>query len=72
MQVCDVAVIGGGVMGASVAFWLTRMQPGIAVTVIEPDPSYARAATALSVASIRQQFTTPVNVKLSRFGIEFL
>jgi glycine/D-amino acid oxidase-like deaminating enzyme len=72
MQVCDVAVIGGGVMGASVAFWLTRMQPGIAVTVIEPDPSYARAATALSVASIRQQFTTPVNVKISRFGIEFL
>ncbi|MGC5198535.1 FAD-dependent oxidoreductase, partial [Aphanothece microscopica] len=40
MQSCDVAVIGGGVMGASVAFWLTRMQPGLAVTVIEPDPSY--------------------------------
>lgn len=72
MQVCDVVVIGGGVMGASVAFWLTRMQPGIAVTVIEPDPTYARAATALSVASIRQQFTTAVNVKISRFGIEFL
>lgn len=72
MAVCDVAVIGGGVMGASVAFWLTRMQPGLAVTVIEPDPSHARAATALSVASIRQQFTTEVNVKISRFGIDFL
>jgi FAD-dependent oxidoreductase domain-containing protein 1 len=72
MESCDVAVMGGGVMGASAAFWLTRMQPGLRVTVIEPDPGYARAATALSVASIRQQFTSAVNVKISRFGIEFI
>lgn len=68
----DVLVIGGGVMGASVAFWLTRMHPGVAVMVVEQDPSYAHAATALSVASIRQQFTTAVNVEISRFGIEFI
>lgn len=69
---CDVAIVGGGVMGASVAFWLTRMQPGLSVTVVERDPSYARAATALSLASVRQQFTTEVNVKISRFGIELI
>lgn len=69
---CDVAIVGGGVMGASIAFWLTRMQPGLSVTVIERDPSYAKAATALSLASVRQQFTTEVNVKISRFGIEFI
>jgi glycine/D-amino acid oxidase-like deaminating enzyme len=68
----DVAVIGGGVMGASAAYWLTRMQPGLSVTVYERDPSYAQAATALSAASIRQQFSTAVNVRISRFGIEFL
>lgn len=71
-QTADVVVIGGGVMGASVAFWLTRMRPGLRVTVVERDPTHARAATALSVASIRQQFTSPVNVRLSRFGIGFL
>lgn len=71
-QGADVAIIGGGVMGASLAFWLTRMQPGISVTVVERDPTYARAATALSAASIRQQFSSEVNVKLSRFGIEFI
>jgi glycine/D-amino acid oxidase-like deaminating enzyme len=70
--VADVVVIGGGVMGASAAFWLTRMAPGLKVAVIEPDPTYARAATALSVASIRSQFSSAVNVKMSRFGIEFL
>jgi glycine/D-amino acid oxidase-like deaminating enzyme len=69
---CDVAVIGGAVIGASVAWWLTRLSPGLRVTVIEPDPSYARAATALSVASIRSQFSNPVNVAISRFGIGFL
>jgi glycine/D-amino acid oxidase-like deaminating enzyme len=68
----DVAVIGGGVMGASVAFWLTRMAPGLSVTVVERDPTLARSATARSVASIRQQFTSAVNVRLSRFGIGFL
>ena len=68
----DVLVIGGAVMGASVAFWLTRMQPGLSVMVVEKDASFAHSATALSVASIRQQFTTAVNVEISRFGIDFI
>ena len=68
----DVVVIGGAGVGASVAYWLTLMQPGLDVLVVEQDPSFARASTALSVASIRQQFTTAVNVEISRFGIEFI
>ncbi|PZR00937.1 MAG: FAD-binding oxidoreductase [Cereibacter sphaeroides] len=68
----DVVVIGGAVMGASAAYWLTRMQPGLSVLVVERDPTFAKAATALSAASIRQQFTTKVNVQISRFGIEFI
>lgn len=68
----DVVIVGGAVMGASAAFWLTRMQPGLQVLVVERDPSFARAATALSVASIRSQFSAPVNVAISRFGIGFL
>ena len=68
----EVLIAGGAVMGASVAFWLTRMDPGIRVTVVEPDPSYATSSTALSAAGIRSQFTNPVNVEISRFGIEFI
>lgn len=68
----DVAIVGGAAMGASAAYWLTRYAPGLRVIVIERDPTYARAATALSVASIRQQFSNPVNVEISRFGIGFL
>ena len=69
---CDVVIVGGGVMGAAAAWWLTRLSPGLSVTVLERDPSHARAATALSVASIRQQFTNPVNVAVSRFGLEVI
>jgi FAD-dependent oxidoreductase domain-containing protein 1 len=68
----DVIIIGGAVMGSSVAWWLTRLNPGMDVLVLERDPSFAQASTALSVASIRQQFTTAVNVKISRFGVDFI
>lgn len=65
-------VAGGGVMGAAAAFWLTRLSPGLSVAVIERDPGHARSSTALSVASIRSQFSHPVNVQISRFGIGFI
>ncbi|MBL9058289.1 MAG: FAD-binding oxidoreductase, partial [Rhodobacteraceae bacterium] len=68
----DVVIIGGAVMGASCAYWLTRMQPGLRVLVAERDISFAKASTALSVASIRSQFSTAVNVKISRFGVDFI
>ena len=68
----EVVIVGGAVMGASAAYWLTRLQPGLSVLVVERDPSFARAATALSVASIRQQFSTGVNVAISAFGIGFI
>ena len=69
----DVVIIGGAVMGSAAAFWLTRLAgQGLSVLVLEADPSYARASTALSVASIRQQFSNPINVKISRYGIDFI
>jgi len=69
---CDVAILGGGVIGAATAFWLTRMDPGLQVRVIERDPSYRHASTALSAASIRLQFSAEINVKISLFGLEFI
>lgn len=69
----DIAIIGGGVMGWSAAFWLARLGGGkMKIAVLERDPSHARSATALSVASIRYQFSNPVNVRLSAFGMRFL
>lgn len=65
--------MGGGAIGSSVA-WHLAADPAFArdVVVVERDPTYARASSALSASSIRQQFSTPLNIHLSRFGIGFL
>ncbi len=69
----DVVVAGGAAIGGSVAYHLAA-DPGFKgrVLVLEPDPTYARAASALSAASIRQQFSSAVNIRISLFGIGFL
>ncbi|WP_114811310.1 NAD(P)/FAD-dependent oxidoreductase [Paraburkholderia kururiensis] len=67
-----VVIVGGGVIGSSVAYFLRATDPTVSVTVIERDPTYARSSSALSAASIRQQFSTPLSIQMSLFGIEFL
>jgi FAD-dependent oxidoreductase domain-containing protein 1 len=68
----QVVVIGGGVMGSALAYWLTRLDPSLQITVVERDPSYEHASSALSAASIRQQFSTAVNIRISQASIAFL
>jgi glycine/D-amino acid oxidase-like deaminating enzyme len=66
-----VVIIGGGAIGSSTAYWLTT-EPGLEVVVVERDPTYSKASSALSASSIRQQFSTPVNIAIGRFGFAFL
>ncbi|MBV9521163.1 MAG: FAD-binding oxidoreductase [Alphaproteobacteria bacterium] len=69
----DVVIVGGGVMGCSAAYWLAA-NPDFtgSILIVERDPTYATATTALSVGSIRQQFSTPENILMSLFGADFL
>ncbi|MFF8649731.1 L-2-hydroxyglutarate oxidase [Streptomyces griseoluteus] len=42
---CDVLVVGGGIVGLSTAYALTRAAPGTRVTVLEKEPGPARHQT---------------------------
>lgn len=72
-ETADIVIAGGAAMGSSLACHLAQ-HPGFKgrVIVVEKDPTYARSASALSAASIRQQFSSPVNIRISLHGIDFL
>ncbi|WP_022727860.1 NAD(P)/FAD-dependent oxidoreductase [Fodinicurvata sediminis] len=69
----DVVIVGGGVIGSAVAYFLLA-DPDFQgrVAVVERDPTYQTGATARSAGSIRQQFSTAVNVRISQYGAHFL
>ena len=69
----DVVIAGGAVMGSAVAYFLAA-DPAFAgsILVVERDPSYRACATTLSWGGIRQQFSTPENVRMGLFGAEFV
>lgn len=72
LQASDVVIVGGGVIGSSIAYFLAE-EAGFTgtVMVVEKDPTYADSSTARSVGGIRQQFSTPENIEMSRFGAAF-
>lgn len=72
-ETADVVIVGGAAIGSSVAYHLAA-DPGFKgrVVVIEKDPTYRYSASALSAASIRQQFSSAVNIRISLHGIGFL
>jgi glycine/D-amino acid oxidase-like deaminating enzyme len=68
----DVVVIGGGVMGSATAWHLLAQAPGLSVAVIEPEPSYAEAASSTASGGVRQLFSRPENVLMSRYTHEVI
>ena len=67
----DIVVIGGGAIGAAVAYYVKSADPGIGVTVIERDPTYELASTPRASGGIRRLFALPENIELSKYSIDF-
>src|SRR5437764_12779393 len=68
----DIIIIGGGVVGSSVAFNL--LQDGFKgrVLVIERDPSYQFASSALAMGGVRQQFMSAANIQMVQYSLSVL
>jgi len=67
----DVVIVGGAAVGAAAAYFLAAAG-GASVLLLERDPSFVHCATTRSLASIRHQFSTPENIRMSMFGTAFL
>ncbi len=68
----DIVIAGGGIIGSCTAFFLRELGFTGSVLVLERDLSLRTASTTLSAASIRQQFSTALNARMSQFGFSFL
>ena len=73
MKHYDVVLIGGAIMGASVAWSLTE-NPDFNgnILVVERDLTYAQCSTGHTSGCIRQQFSPELNIKISQYAAEFI
>ncbi len=65
----DILIIGGGIIGSSIAYHLARDGRAGRITVIERDHTYAEASTPRSLGGLRQQFSLAENVLMSQYGL---
>ncbi|MCU1218845.1 MAG: dependent oxidoreductase [Candidatus Angelobacter sp.] len=70
MQTADVAIIGGGIVGSSIAWHLTHAGCKN-VLVIERESSQGKGSTGKSMGGVRAQFSTSVNIQMSLYSIPF-
>jgi sarcosine oxidase subunit beta len=69
-ETADVVIIGSGIVGSSVAYHLA--QAGCTnVLVIEREAHQGKGSTGKSMGGVRAQFSTPVNIQMSRYSIDF-
>jgi len=69
-ETADVVIIGSGIVGSSVAYHLA--DAGCTnVLVIEREAHQGKGSTGKSMGGVRAQFTTPVNIQMSRYSIDF-
>src|SRR5215831_5929206 len=64
IETADVVIIGGGCMGASTAYYLTRL--GVTdVVVVEREPMLGMGSTGRNAGGVRHQFSNEANIRLS-------
>ena len=68
-RIYDIVVVGGGVIGSSIAYNLANDGFDGSILVIEKDPTYEFASTTLSAGGVREQFSLVENIKISQYGL---
>lgn len=70
-ETADVVIIGGGIVGASVAYHLS--EAGCTnVLIVEREAAQGLGSTGRATGGVRAQFATEINIRMSRYSIEFI
>jgi sarcosine oxidase subunit beta len=69
-ETADAVIIGSGIVGSSVAYHLAE-QGCTNVLVVEREAHQGKGSTGKSMGGVRAQFSTPVNIRMSRYSIDF-
>lgn len=67
----DVVVVGGGAMGASIAYHLAAAGAG-RIVLLEREPAFGLGSTGRCAGGFRHQFSSEVNVRLSLASIRLI
>lgn len=59
-------------MGSATALHLLLEEPGLDVLIVEPDPTYEKAASSYASGGVRQLFTRPENVQMSQYTLDVI
>jgi len=70
LHTADVVIVGGGIVGSSIAYHLTAAGCK-SVLVIERESSQGKGSTGKSMGGVRAQFSTSVNIQMSLYSIPF-
>ncbi|MFZ0800825.1 MAG: FAD-binding oxidoreductase [Terriglobales bacterium] len=70
MHTAEVVIIGGGIVGSSIAYHLAAAGCKD-VLVIERETAQGKGSTGKSMGGVRAQFSTPVNIQMSLYSIPF-
>ena len=71
METADVLIIGGGIIGSSIAYNLLEDGFKGKVVVFEKDNTYQFASTSFAAGGVRQQFANPLNIEMVKYSVDF-
>src|SRR5512142_3409777 len=70
MHTAEIVIIGGGIVGSSIAYHLTAAGCR-SVLIVEREAHQGKGSTGKSMGGVRAQFATPVNIQMSLYSIPF-
>jgi len=71
MKTADIVIVGGGIIGVSIAHHLLERDPRLAVVLLEKESEVGTGSTSKATGGVRHQFSTEPNIRLTRLSYRY-